>query len=326
MAFRILVVEDDPATRQGVAALLSGAGYDVVQASSMAEALDACDRLAAAEQRARNHVREQQPLLAGEVIFSESRDLLDAMRIQIARSRDQINAAANRIQIDVRREQMLLLGGGAGVLVLVMLLLVPTGRPAPVPTPEPSPEETAPRSIAPWARPAPTPEVRFDADALAVICRDLAAVAESDQIAPILDRTRALLGARGVIVWMSTPDRSELHAAAASGYDERVVARIGSIANDASNLTADAFRDNMVRTSGPAGDTPAAVAVPLPAPGGPAGVFSAELTPGSQMDETKLSAARIVAAQLGSVLGAANAKLPDAADAAPSAEAAQPSS
>jgi len=40
MAFRILVVEDDAATRRGMIALLNGAGYDVVESSSMAEALE----------------------------------------------------------------------------------------------------------------------------------------------------------------------------------------------------------------------------------------------------------------------------------------------
>jgi CheY-like chemotaxis protein len=39
MAFRILVVEDDTATRQGMAALLSGAGYDVTDTNSMNEAI-----------------------------------------------------------------------------------------------------------------------------------------------------------------------------------------------------------------------------------------------------------------------------------------------
>jgi len=41
MAFRILVVEDDASTRRGLAALLVGAGYDVVETGSMAEAIDA---------------------------------------------------------------------------------------------------------------------------------------------------------------------------------------------------------------------------------------------------------------------------------------------
>lgn len=39
MAFRILVVEDDAATRRGLSALLVGAGYQVTETGSMSEAL-----------------------------------------------------------------------------------------------------------------------------------------------------------------------------------------------------------------------------------------------------------------------------------------------
>ena len=39
MAFRILVVEDDNATRRGMAQLLTGAGYEVTETASMTEAL-----------------------------------------------------------------------------------------------------------------------------------------------------------------------------------------------------------------------------------------------------------------------------------------------
>jgi hypothetical protein len=288
--------------------------------ASVAELLDACDRLASAEQRARNHVSDQQPLLAGEVIFTEARDLLDVMRIQIARSRDQISSAALRRQTDIRREQTYLLGGGAGVLALVMFLLVPMGRTT---TDDAQPAELErPRLTTPPAEDSVKPPAsQFDAPAVAVLCSDIATAAESAQVTPLLDRIRTLLDARGVIVWLSTPDRGELHAAAAAGYDSRLVARLGSISRDANNLTADAFRTNTVRSSEAAGTTAAALAVPLPSPGGPAGVFSAELTPGSGIDEVKLNTARVIAAQLGAVLGSgANAKLPDEAGGAPSAQ------
>lgn len=294
--------------------------------ASVAEALDACDRLAAAEQRAERHLRDQQPLLAGEVIFTEARDMLDTMRIQIARSRDEISSTAARREGDIRREQTYLLGGGAGVLALVMLLLVPTTGTTPADLRSPEREGIA-SAVAPSPQDSPgTPRTRFDAAALAEVCSDIAAVVESAQIRPLLDRIRTLLDARGVIVWMSTPDRAELHAAAASGYAPRVVARLGSISRDANNLTADAFRTNTVHTSDAAGQTPAALAVPLPSPGGPAGVFSAELVPGSGIEDDRLNAARVIAAQLGAVLGtAANAKSPDEAGGGPSTAAAQSS-
>jgi CheY-like chemotaxis protein len=40
MGFRILVVEDDAAARRGLAALLAGAGYEVSETGSMADAID----------------------------------------------------------------------------------------------------------------------------------------------------------------------------------------------------------------------------------------------------------------------------------------------
>lgn len=274
---------------------------------SIAEALDASDRLAAAEQRARDHVRGGQTLLAGEVIFNESRDLADSLRLQIARGRDQIASAASARQTELRREQMLLIGGAAGGLALVMLLLVPIG-----------PASTVVGSTVAGSQssPAPAPAAAVGATAnveeLAALCADIAGVTESGQLEPLLMRARSMLNARGVIVWLSSPDRLELHSAAASGYDARVVARLGPIHRETSNLTADAFRENTPRTSAAAGTTAAALAVPLPSPDGPAGVFAAELSAGASVDDAKLAAARVLAAQLGALLGSIPAEQPAA--------------
>jgi hypothetical protein len=292
----------------------------------MAESLDLCDRLTAAEQRAQRHVRDEQRLLAGEIIFTEARDLLDALRIQIARSRDQISTTANERESEIRREQMYLLGGGAGVLALVMLLLVPTSQRTQV---EVAPEPPEAAVVEEPPAPAPvSPAVHRGADvsALASVCADLAAITESSQLEPLLDRVRRLLDARGVIVWMTTADRSELNAVAASGYEKRMIVRLGTIPREANNLTADAFRENSGRRSSATETTAAAIAVPLPAAGGPAGVLSAELSGGTDVSDSKFDCARVVAAQLGAVLGTAIPKLPGEADAGSSAAAARSSS
>lgn len=276
---------------------------------SFGESLDVVDRLASAEQRARDHMRSDQALLAGDVIFNEARDLLDGLRVQVARGRDQVMAAANAREAALKREQMMLVAGAVGVLALVMLVLVPTGRrPAAVATqpPDPEPARDEGRVLTP-ARPVAAPirpvVVASNVGALASLCSDIAAVTETSQIEPLLDRARELLGARGLIVWLSTPDRMELHSAAASGYDARVISRLGPIHRETSNLTADAFRDNASRTSAAAGTTAAALAVPLPSPDGPAGVFAAELATGTDVDDNKLATARVIAAQLGTLLG-----------------------
>ena len=133
----------------------------------------------------------------------------------------------------------------------------------------------------------------FDASELASLCTDIAAVADSNQIEGLLERARELLKAKGVIVWICTADRLELHAAGAAGYEPRMVARLGSIHRDTGNLTADAFRDNTVRTSAAGRTSAAAFAIPLPAPQGPAGVFAAELSSGTDIDHGKLAAGRV---------------------------------
>ncbi|MGH9174101.1 MAG: hypothetical protein ACRD1H_07070, partial [Vicinamibacterales bacterium] len=100
------------------------AAHDVVTADE----LDLSDRVAAAEKRARNHLGAGQLLLAGEVIFTEARDALDAMRIGIVGVRDAIAEAADRRTAEIRREQAMLLVGAAGVMVMAVLVLVPPGR------------------------------------------------------------------------------------------------------------------------------------------------------------------------------------------------------
>lgn len=295
--------------------------------ASMAESLDACDRLTAAEQRSYRYVSEEQTLLAGEVIFTEARDLLEAMRAQIGRTREQLASAAGATERDIRREQTFLYAGGAGVLTLALLLLLPAGRVsapavASVAAPDVVDTPTPPVVREPVATPIPAPAPpSVDTGALATLCSDLASVAASEQIVPLLERARALLDARGVIVWVGTADRAELHPAAAVGYDERLVARFETIATADSNITALAFRDNTPRASVASGTTPAALAVPLPAPGGPAGVVSAELAPSAVMDDAKLHAARVIAAQLGAVLGTTSTPRDEAADAAATAAA-----
>jgi hypothetical protein len=102
--------------------------------TSLTETLDLTDRLAAAEQRAREHVRSGQRLLAGEVIFTDARDLLDGMRLQLSRARTAVAEASSRLQASIRREQALLTLGAAGILAFATLLLVIPGTSSAVTT------------------------------------------------------------------------------------------------------------------------------------------------------------------------------------------------
>jgi hypothetical protein len=322
----------------------------------LTDTLDLVDRLGAAEQRARDHVREGQRLLAGEVIFTEARDLLDGMRLQLMASRKAVADAALATHGEIRREQWTLALAAGGILAFAALLLVIPGTTAVAPPaentttradnrpdefessarvisrtpvtptppavphsvgdPPPRPPSgtrrataTAPGAPAPGAPSAPSapsaPGISLR-DAAAV-CTDLGRVSQSIEIETLLERAATVLTATGAIVWLASPDRSEMYPAASAGYDDRLLARIGSIARDASNVTAAAFRDAAPRTSARSGSASAALAVPLLTPLGPVGVFSVEIRDVASVDESRLAIATIFAAQLATLLGSMTA-------------------
>ena len=105
-------------------AMLDLDGPATAAGASLTQSLELADRLGKSEQRARDHVRADQRLLAGEVIFTEARDHLDAMSIQLARTRSLLADAAGVDQAVIRREQAILALGSGGVLAFAMLLLV----------------------------------------------------------------------------------------------------------------------------------------------------------------------------------------------------------
>ena len=342
----------------------------------LADTLDLVDRLGAAEKRARDHVREGQRLLAGEVIFTESRDLLDGMRLQLLASRKAVADGAVTTQGQIRREQWTLALAAGGILAFAALLLVipgTTASPAPDTTtrgsaaaadefessarivsrtpiapspphavgdPPPRPPSGTRRATAPSAPSAPSapgapgapgapsgrapspPASEISLRDAAAVCTDLGRVSQSIEISTLLERAAGVLTATGAIVWLASPDRAEMYPAASAGYDDRLLARIGSITRDASNVTAASFRDAAPRTSTRVGSASAALAVPLLTPLGPVGVFSAEIRDIASVDETRLAVATIFAAQLASLLGSMAA--PAATAAATGTDAATP--
>ena len=288
---------------------------------ALTEALDLTDRLAATEQRARDHVNAGQKLLAGEVIFSEARDLLDAIRLQIASARSGVTQAGGAVQADIRREQAMLALGAGGILAFATLLLVIPGRatllpeapaelshtakPAevhPVTTRVSSPRGASTVPVSPPTPPKPAVPTLSLKEA-AAICTDLGRVAQSIEISALLERAAKVLNASGVIVWMASADGRDLYPAASAGYDDRLLARIGSISRNSANVTAGALREAAPRTSPGAGSASAALAVPLMTPIGPVGVLSVEMRELTEVDDTRMAVATIFAAQLATLLG-----------------------
>lgn len=316
----------------------------------LTETLDLIDRVQAAEQRAREYVTRGEALMAGDVIFTEARDLLDAIRLQVARAHTALADRAGADQAAVRRQQLLLGLGAAGVLAFATLLLVVPPRPGEAsasparPVAAPALEEDeygasarlvsrVPRTAADrtaasgaaspsasragastgTAAPAPSgspPAPPVSLREAAAICTDLGRASQAVEIAALLRRAADVLGASGTVVWIASPGGHELYPAASAGYDERLLARIGSIRRDAINVTAAAFREATPKTSAATGSSPAALAVPLLTPLGAVGVLSAEVRAVPEVDDARLALATIFAAQLASLVGSIDASEP----------------
>ena len=305
---------------------------------SMADALDAADQLATAERRIREHARRGEALLAGDVLFTEGRDLLSGTIGQVQQARNTLEAAHDARISSLRREQAML--AAAGVLTWVVIALVLAIPPPAVP--EKKPEEWRQELAATIKKPIPKEPVQVPAPVpmappepvapmapgvpvtaiseVGEICSDLSTLSDVGALTGALGRAAAVLDANGMIVWLASNDGGSLAPVASHGFDQKLVSRIGRVARDSANLTAAAYRDNVSRVSEATADAPAALAVALCGPTGTVGVLSVELKPNVPADEGRLALATIFAAQL-ATLAAPLPAVPDApsAPSAPSA-------
>ena len=136
----------------------------------------------------------------------------------------------------------------------------------------------------------------------AALCSDIARVSDSAQIGTLLGRAAGLLNASGIVVWMASDARDSLVPAAATGYDERLIARIGSIPRDDENLTATAFREATSKTSKGAAGFSGGPRGSAARPGRGGRRSSAEFRDTPEVDPQQLAIATIVAAQLSMLL------------------------
>jgi hypothetical protein len=281
---------------------------------SLQQSLDGVDQLAAAERRARTYVSRDEMQMAGDVIFTEIRDILAAATSDVQALRAGVERDHSRRAAAIRQEQVMLAGGALAVWMIIAVLLLPTEtKPAvqdpaewrnklketlsekPIAVVE-TPKAIEPPQLAPIVLP---PAVSIgELRTVSEICSDLSALADAGALQGALARVNDVMNATGLIVWVASNDGGSLTPVATHGFDPALVNRIGKIARDSANLTAAAFRDNAAKVSPPTATSPAALAVPMCGPTGPAGVLSVELKAGQSIEEAKVALAAIVAAQL----------------------------
>jgi hypothetical protein len=87
------------------------------------------------------------------------------------------------------------------------------------------------------------------------------------------------------------------------GYPAHLTARFGTIAREAGNVTAAAYRTGLLQTMKGDAISNGALAAPLVTAAGCVGVMAAEMKAGGEQQETLLAASAIIASQLATLVG-----------------------
>jgi hypothetical protein len=280
------------------ASLASPAAQSAFEAASAA-----LENFRTLDARVREFVRSGSTLLAADMIFSDGLESTTTASTQVAAALNEELQHRSVAMASLRNRQLAVLGGGAGVMLLLIVGLAiagDQGGQSAVPEAAAAPVAEPVRFEAPLpkARPAVTPKLLSTAQ----LCGELARVAESRQLPNLLERAAKVLDASGIIVWVAEPSRQALRPAIAHGYEEKVIARMGSIHRDANNAAAAAYRSSEIRTVSGDAFTSGAVIVPLMTSDGCVGVLSAEMKGGSEKDESSQALATIFAAQLATIV------------------------
>lgn len=272
-------------------------------------ALEQVDALRTSDLRARNYIGGEQLLLASDVIFVESLEIIGRISANVSAARDTEVFAARQAQVTITRYQQGLVAGG--FLVTLMLAVLASRRPrsrASVDAPVilDLAQQPAPPAAEPWTPREPLPALDDAVD----VCVDLARLLDGRDLPALLGRAADAIGAKGLVLWVVDESGQTLRASLAHGYPERMLARLGQLPVLGDNVTSLACRTlQPQQVQGATPDSSGALAVPLVSTTGCVGVLSAEVA-GARTTDHQVSVARLIAAQLSAVIR------PDAASAA----------
>ena len=157
-----------------------------------------------------------------------------------------------------------------------------------------------------WSAKAQPPAAEpplVDLKAVAGVCSDLARITDTRAIPALLERAAAALDAAGIVLWIADPDGRELSPILVHGYAPQMASRLGTIAREAANVTASAYRTGLLQTVKGDSISNGAIAAPLAGAAGCLGVMAIEMKNGGEQREPLLAAATIIASQLSTLVG-----------------------
>jgi len=247
--------------------------------------------------------------VAGSDNFTEIAALLD--HVNSARLAEIESADAR--EAGKRKLQAMALAGAAGVVLAVIAALVvlrppSAAEPAQLDLPSTEVPSTTDDLVLGSTQPATAgyvtsrpagPVLR----AASQLCTDLGRVSDIEELRQLVGRAADVMDASGLIVWMGTPDGSQLVPALSHGYLPEIVSRFPPLARSAENAAARAYRTSQIQiVLARPGESNGAIVAPVLSSRGCVGVLSAEIRGGGETSESVQALAAIFAAQLAGVI------------------------
>jgi CHASE3 domain sensor protein len=309
---RVSAISKDLRDELGALKSLASAPDASVALDDAAAALQDFDQM---DRRARDFARGRQLTAASDLIFADGFDLTKKAGDALDRALTAELADRNGVLSFLKKREAYTLAGGSAVFAIVLALLLPGRREKRVEAAVQAPPTLSARAskgtladlhdLDLIARPAaaapPTKSVNLGD--VAELCTDLAKVSDPRALPAILERAAGLLDAAGLVVWIADPDGRELAPILVHGYPPHLATRLGTIPRDATNVTASAYRTGLLQTMKGDAVSNGAIAAPLVSAAGCVGVLAAEMKDGGERHEQLLSAAKIVASQLATLVG-----------------------
>jgi len=135
------------------------------------------------------------------------------------------------------------------------------------------------------------------------LCTDLGRVSDVEELRQLIGRAADVMDASGLIVWMGTPDGSQLMPTLSHGYLPEIVSRFPPLSRSAENAAARSYRTSQIQiVLARPGESNGAIVAPVLSSQGCVGVLSAEIRGGGETSESVQALAAIFAAQLAGVL------------------------
>ncbi len=257
-------------------------------------AIEQLDALRISDRRARNYVSNGQLIMASDVVYVESLEILTRIRGNVSAARDTEVFASRQLMAETMRFRQALAGGALVFTFLVAVIAFRRIGAAPV--------EAAVTTSAVVAQPAPVAPAQTGLAEAADVCVDLARLLDGRDLPALLERAASAIGAKGLVLWVIDEDRTTLRATLGHGYSDRMLQRLGTLQISADNVTSVACRTLQPQVVPSASaEAAGAIAVPLISSTGCVGVLAAEVK-GVAAGDVHVAVARVIGAQLSAVI------------------------